>query len=466
MQVEERNGAAERRILIECIINKDFLARLAAVPGEPLRSRWANLLLTWCRAYYADYAKAPGREIETLYADWAVRGADRSSATAIERLLTGLSDEYRSRESSPGDLAFLLSLAQAHLNAVALDRLRERLRDAVDRDDVDAGLREYKAFQPVDLTGPVSINLLTDVEGRRRALSQQQKLLIRYPGAAGSFFGEELAEGCFVGVLGRPKGGKSFTLLDFGWRAFLQGRGVGYFQVGDLTRDQMWRRFHRRVAYRPLGGGKTAYYPKAIALSGEDYRKLAVVDSEPRYFERPLSVAQLDAAYERAARRSKGRLEVSYHPTRTITAQGVREKIIRWREQGFSPQVVVVDYAGNLDTGDRKLDYVRGTEQSWAVLRQISEEFNLLLFAGQQSNAAGIRVWCLTANNWSDSRLILAHVTAFMGVNTTDEEKKSGVIRYNWLLSREGTLSDTDCLYCGRNYDAADPVAVATMADY
>jgi hypothetical protein len=59
--------------------------------------------------------------------------------------------------------------------------------------------------------------------------------------------------------------------------------------------------------------------------------------------------------------------------------------------------------------------------------------------------------------------MILAHCTAFLGVNMTDEEKQRGILRYNFVVRREDAYSESFCLYAGSYLAAADPLAVTTL---
>lgn len=461
MQTESRDGSTERRILIACVVSSVFLARVSGKLGkQPFRSMAGNLLYSWSDDYYRRYRLAPGREIVSILETYAATATSKDSVTPIERLLSSLSGEYE-KYAEEINVPYTIDLAERHFNEVLLERHEEEIKAWRDKGQIEAALSKIASFRRIDLKTQPAIDLLKDKESQQKALEDKQRVLIKYPGAAGIFFGDEFSEDSFVGVLASVKSGKSYTLLDIAWRALLQHRRVAYFQVGDLSRNQIIRRFHRRAAYRPIDA-KTSRYPTGIILP-VGQRELAVVDYQERVYEKPILWPLAKRAFKGIASKSRGGLRLSYHPIKTASVSDIRAALERWDQDNWSAQVIVVDYAGNLAPTDPRMSPVDQASNTWALLRQLSEERNCCVVTAHQSNKEGFSTWVLTRKHFSDSKMVMAHVTAFIGVNATEEEKSRGIIRYNFLVRREAEFSESYCLYCASYLDAACPIVCSCL---
>ncbi len=460
MKIEPRDGTTERHILCHCITSTAFLARVAGRLGkDPFRSKDGNQLWSWCEKHLAKYHTAPDREIERIYAAWAANGADKDTATRIERLLSSLSEEYGHADKV--NLDFALDQAEKYWNDVRLERLEEELRVRREQGGTEAGLKEVQTFTKLDLHTPPFVDVLSDSEAQRAALEDKQRVLITYPGPAGEFFADEFAEDSFVAFMAPAKGKKSFWLLDIAWRAMRQGRQVAYFQVGDLSTNQVMRRFHRRAICRPLKASSIRWPVSIIAPQGRD--GLPIVEWESREFPEDMDWGVAQRAYKRIAGKTGGRIRLSRHATKAIATAGIRNILEAWDREGWVASVVVVDYAGNLAADDIRANPVDQVSHTWAMLRQISELRKCLVVTAQQSNKEGFRAWVLTRSHFAESKMILAHVSAFFGINCTPEEHGQGIIRINTVESREGCRAETNCLYCASALALAQPAVVSCL---
>jgi hypothetical protein len=445
------DGAAERRILINAIVSKEFLARISGkLPSDPLRSEWSNLVLGWCQDFYMKYQDAPKKNIEDIFQQWARTAKNKGTVTNINKVLTQLNGQY---EKNTESVNFSLDMAERFFNQVQLELLQEKMRVRLERGDVDNAISDQASFRKINLKTPPFINIMEDKEAQRRALENKQRVLIRFTGAAGEFFGEEFAEDSFVGLMAQAKGGKSYSMLELGWRAFMQGRNVAYFQIGDLSQDQVMRRFQKRAAYRPLQS-KLVRFPTSIVVPEDDPRAMAEVAYEAKVYDKPLDRKLGERAFQACKEKYKGDIRLSYHPTRTVNVIDIRNILETWDKEGWEAKVVIIDYAGNLAPLDGRILKHEQVDHSWSLMRQISEARKCCVITANQSNRESFRAWVLTRNHFRDSLMVLAHVTAFIGVNMTDEEKESEVVRYNFVARREEKFSESRCLYCASCLDA------------
>jgi hypothetical protein len=461
MRVEERDGSEERSILISCVVSNDFLGRSASkLPKNPFRAEPANRLFYLCKRYYEEYGKAPGKNIGQVVQRWADKNdSQRDVLSYMNRFLSSLSEEYE--RNGDWSIDFALDQAESHFNRVQLERLQESIKTRCERGDIKLGLNDLDSFPRVNLRTPPYISLLRDKQAQRYALEHRQKALIRYPGAAGEFFGDELAEDSFIGVMGPMKSFKSWTLLDMAWQGVRHGRNVAYFQVGDLSRDQIICRFHQRAALRPLKA-KTIRYPQGIVLpSGQ--REPAVLEFKDVHYENGLTWEEAEEGFERVLKKYKGDLRLSCHPVLSVSIADIKGIISAWDREGWEASTIIIDYAGNLSPIDQKARTVDQVSNTWALMRQISQVRKCLVVTANQTNKEGFSSWVLTRKHFAESKMILAHVTAFIGINATDEEKMNGVIRYNWVVRREDMFAESYCLHTGGCLSVSNPIVVSAL---
>jgi len=453
MQVQEVDGSQERRYVIACITSVTFISRAVKLQA-PFRAQDANLVFSWCQDHYRKYKTKLGKEVETVFAIWAQATPDKALHARISRLLESLSGEYERQEEN-GD--FLLDGAEVYFNTVRMERLRESL----DASKIESSLLAIEGFRRANLTVAPSINVLENGDAISSALAVKQQVLIRYPGAAGEFFGNELSEDSFVAVMAPPKGRKSFILLDIAWRAVLQGKNVAYFQIGDLSQSQILRRICERACRRPLMP-RTVQRPVRMMLP-PDNMSLPTVEYEERTYKEELTDEEAITAMKRLCEKTGGRIHLSHHPLRTVSVADIRSILEGWDREGWKASCVIIDYAENLAPLSGKDSLIDQTAATWAMLRQLSEIRKCLVVTASQTNSDGFKSWVLTRRNFRNSLMILAHVTGFIGINCTDEEAARGIIRLNWVVRREDAFSETHCLWCASCLDICSPIMLSCL---
>lgn len=457
MQVEEVSGNVERRILIGMVTSTRYLARLLPVwDRDPLRSRWSNLVGDWCLKHYKKYNEAPKRQIATYYEEWERRTGEKELASIMQRFLSSLSEEF-----DTGDLNIdaLLDETELFLTEVRLERVFQQGQQLLRAGDVAGATQLAQSGSvPYRLRPPERIDVLRDTVAQREGIEKQAKILIRYKGDIGKFYDRELSENAFVLYYGIPKGMKSYMMLDNAWTAMLQRVPVAYFQVGDMTKDQVMRRFDERALRRPLFA-RVVKYPKTLNV-GQGYASTVEWDSIA--FSQNMQIGDLGAYKKYAPNDGKRLLELRCYPTYGASATDIESDLILWEQEGFRPKVVVIDYVENLAPVDRRADPVRQTVDTYARLRSISEK-GYCLISASQSNKEGFKASVMTRLNFRGSLMSLAYPTALIGINQTDQEKDAQVARLNYIAKRFGWFRETKCCVIAACLDVAQPIVLSNF---
>lgn len=463
MKVESRSGAEERSILIGMVTDKAVLARVASKwDGELFSSRWCNLIARWCVKYYQKYQDAPNKAIEGMFESWSSKKErDKNTIGLVENFLDVLSDEYEAEGKPNSD--YLIDLAGAHFNKVKYQKLVESIQGDLDSGDLSDVEDKISNFSRVEMGAGSGIDVLRDKEAIRQAFEHVGEPIVEYKGALGVFLEDVFERDGFVAFTSPEKKGKSWWLLDLAWRAALQERKVAFFAVGDMTQNQMLRRFMVRASRHPMklksGFPGQVKYPKRLVRDPE--RKLPIVKWGSKEFKKPIDVSRAwkscDKILRTKVRTEEVVLNLSCHPNRTIDIFGIESVLKTWEREGWFPDIIVIDYADVLAPPRGSGDLRDQINTTWQMMRSLSQSRHCLVVTATQADAASYRVETLSKTNFTDDKRKHAHVTGMLGVNQTPEEKEHGLYRINFLDFRESDYLESRCVYTAGCLALANP---------
>lgn len=399
-----------------------------------------NLLATWCISYQSKYSKAPGREIEVIFEAWASKKEEieKNIVEFMEKMLHYMSGEYENQ--SPVSSEYILDLAGKLFNRVRMQRVVESVESDLSINDVEKAQNKIRDLVKVDLGVGSIFKPGEDFELWQEALEGNQvETLVHYPKALGKFLEGDFCRECLVAWIGATGSGKSWWLLDLGYRAVRQRRRVAFFEVGDMSRNQFLRRMGQRVLRRPKNSEIVAYpveFTKKEDPPKIDQRKLEGITPQEC----------LDAWRKVQWRRDLFRL--SCHSNRSVDVKGIESQLFDWSREGWVADIVIIDYADILapmSTGTKDLrDQINET---WMYLRRISQDFHCLVVTATQGDAGSYDCRLITRSNFTNDRRKIDHVTGKIGINSISSEKEKGITRLNWLKRRDFGFSEMRQIY-------------------
>jgi len=467
LRIEHREGTEARKVLIGVITNRRVCVAVSDKwDGKMFDSRWANLVCGWAVAYYRKYNKPPGRDIEGLYEAWAAKAKDKESVEAAGSFLESLSAQYVSMKKGVRE-AYTIDLAGQYFTKVRLRKRNEEINAALESGDLEKADKIAKAYNPVEMgLGNDMVKVLEDKEAIREAFEHQADVVVRYPDALGVFLGDALERDGFIALEGPEKRGKTWLLLDMAWQAMLQGRRVAFFEVGDLSKAQIMRRFMIRASRRPL---KACTVRKPISMgppqADGDSPDINFLEKE---YTKALSFNTAWKACEKiVGKRGGDLLRLSVHANSSISITGINEVLSVWeRQDGWVPDAVFVDYfdiLANMTSG-RFENTREAVDATWRAGRRLSQERHVLLVTASQTDADSYETDLLTMSNFTQSKTKRAHTTGTIGINQTEQEKALGIYRLNWLAGREWEYNSSKCVYCCGSLALASPLMFSTFA--
>lgn len=461
MQLEKRDASAERRVLIGMITDPTVLGRIAPKwSREMFRNKYANLIGSWCIKYFEKYEKAPKRRIELEFERWAENNKDEATKDLVERFLGTLSEEYAREDPNPSE--YLIDLAAQHFSRNKKLKLAQALiADVEDGDDAksDERLAEYSKLE---LGIGAGVDVLHDKAAIQAAFQEEGKPLVEYPRALYNFFASALERESLLTFIAPPGRGKSWWLIDLAWRAMLQGKRVAFFGIGDMTQNKMMRRFMCRSAKHPWKAGELRY---PTGLDCPPGNRRATPTFKIKKFPNPLDWKTAWQACQSITGEQKApdsKLKLSTHANYTISIAGVTSILDGWERSGWVPDVIVIDYADLLMPVSTRGDIWNQIDETWRIMRGMSQSRHCLLATASQANTEGIKSDTIKLHHFGGSRWILAHASSIVGLSQSDAEKRNQVMRLNMLKNREEDFDTTMPCHVASCLGLANP-AVRSM---
>lgn len=467
MKIQTYEGSQERLILTAMVTSTEALSKIAPQWKDEtsLQSKFSSIIGKWCVDYFNIHAKAPDRTIESIFQSWAENRKDHELVDTVEKFLAGLSEEYeRGKEINPDHV---INIASVQFRKNALKHLIKTTEGDLEQGHLDKAEQRVSSFHQVQMGDERDIDLFIDKDAFMKPFMSKQEPLFVYPGDVGRFFGNSLEREGFLSFVAPEKTGKTWMLIDLAVRAMLQRKKVAFFEVGDMSEEQVIRRFQIRATQYPQRAPNNKWpfklkYPLKIvppASRGE----LADVEYKIKEFEKERSGGwfweKTQEVINAKGKSNKSYFRLAVRPNFSINVDGIKSTIRMWQiRDDFVPDVVVVDYADILAPPPGRLEVRDQINVTWKQLRNLSAVQHCLVVTATQANAKSYERDTIDRRHFSEDKRKMAHCTGMIGLNVTGEEKELGIIRLNWIVRREEDFSSQRCIYCAGNLRIGSPI--------
>jgi hypothetical protein len=464
------------------IVSTEFMEGVVTFYDPDLvETRFVRTVAEWCARYFKQYGKAPGPHVKDIFESHATR-MDPAEREFISDLLTSLSDEYARADKV--NVHYLLDQAEAYFKTRSLSQLSREISGCLLEGEVQEAESLLGGYKRVGRPLSLGENPFRSADAISRAFEHEETPLFSLPGALGRMLNRELKRDQFLAVMGPEKRGKTWWLNEIAIRAAKARCNVALFQVGDMSEDQVTLRLSVRLAGRSnipcycqmhespvpdcllgqlgrcqkgnrrkalaekierselkglyLSGDHDGHKPCTECIADQNFRGSLWYRKVPEA--KPLTWREAWKTGCRFLGRIKGRdFRLSVHPSDQLTVSGIKGILDNWETfDNFIPDVVVIDYADNLAPEDRREEYRHQQNRTWKLLRGLSQERHCLVVTATQASARAYGKELIDMGDYSEDKRKYAHVTAMVGLNQTPDEKKSGIMRINMVVQREG----------------------------
>lgn len=492
---------SERQIIIGCITNTEYLKQIKEEWNPSyIESQAAKVLSSWCFEYFNKHGKAPMRNIESiLLKKLKKKKVKKELAEEIETdILQDLNEQY---ENQINDLDVLLSDTREYFLERQMELHIEEVQALLDKGEILKAKEIQDEFKFKVGGENEGIDLADDSTDEKidAAFDSNTQIVIKFSGALGKFWNDELTKGSFVSLLAEEKSGKTFMLLEFMMQAYEQGKKIAFFQAGDMTEGQQLIRtaiYLTQKSNKEKFCGKQ-YIPVIDCVKNQTdtcnrriraskfgpfkektekevreeitYDELVEAKQNNKFYKNCYNCINwqnnawgavwleefnngaepLTAREAKRARKkfftNNNQVKLASYANGELTIEKMNSVLDTWELQGFKPDLILVDYA-DLIVGQRMKEMRHSIDYVWRSLRGMSQKRDALTISPTQADAKSYEQDLLTRSNFSEAKSKLAHVTAMYGINHDKEgrEQKIGITRINKIVLREDSFHSTD----------------------
>lgn len=460
-----------------------------------LKSPIHRNIAKWAIEYFDEFDKAPNVHIQDIFEEKIDQGMDEDQVQMIGNVLDRLSREFDRADKFNEDL--VLKRTEEYFTRRKIQILESRIGDLTN-DEAVLLISEFNSssiYADDKITSPIDIT----EEEVESLMAEADKPLFQLPGAIGDFINEELCRERLIGIMGQEKIGKTWNLLEFMIQSARQRCNTIFFQAGDMSENQQKKRIYTRLskkAPREIDCG-TQLFPvldcvhnqlddcleagrecdiglvsnpkefedifkhrkklKEIFVESEEegytpctycrnrkkhYKYEGSIWYEEREIEH-LKIGNIMEANKKFKKRMKGKhFKLVTYPNDSLTISLIKSHIEYFiHSEGFTPDVIAVDYPELLSTSDMNISEERHRENyKWKNLRAISQIYNCLVIAPTQADAESYDKKSLALKNFTEDKRKYSHVTVMLSLNRTKWETVAGLVRIGKLLVREGRM--------------------------
>ena len=464
----------EKRIIVGLITSSEFTKKIMPILDmDYFTNSYLKTVASWCIAFFQEHEKAPNQHINDIYESYSATMKEAESEL-IGSLLKLLSEQY---DPESVNVDYLLNCARDYFRKRELEIVVNNVSVLKEKGEYDEAEEEIKRFKKVSLelnSGHIinlgDIDQITEIYRKR---DEENKHFFQMPGDLGKYLGN-FKRGDVIAYFAPAKKSKSWTLVDHFKHAVLQKRRTIFWSI-EMTQEEILPRIMQ--SFQPMTKEEGNYtFPVfdckknqtgdcADRLSGVVIRDGDEILEDPTHVpctlckghggkhKYDMTVYQ-DTIYREAddiytvqnlingKLRNKGMADnfkkharVIVHPKYTLTYEKMVHDIETLNNEGFIPDIFIIDYVDILDIGSKFDDY-RAVDESWKLLARLAGEYNVLVITATQANKEGHSAGVLGSTHQAGFYGKNQHVNEMVGLNQTPEEKAQGIIHYGITEAR------------------------------
>lgn len=451
MKREKLNTLSERDLLIGLITSEKFCREICPILNPRLLEiEYARTVAGWIKDFYNNFKKAPGKDIMKLYRAKCEEISDEDLQDNILTFVEKVCKDFETLKTFNDE--FVLQQTITYLKGRSLKNLNEDIDAYLTAGEISKAENAITKYKSVEKNSGKSVSLLHNTESLINSFTQEDELLFRFPGAYGDVVGDVNRED-FISYLAPMKRGKTFALIDAGVVAVQNGLKVLHVSL-EMSEARMQKRYWTALSGQ-LNKDRNdivySYFEKTDSDSKKCWRIKHKTISR-----KTVSIAEIEKKQKSFRRLFRGGdIRIFAVPAYNLTVEQLDMELDRLDQQeGFIPDVVIVDYADIMTPSDRSNDYRNQLDGIWKRLRGLAQKRKCVVFTASQSGRASIDKDAESKDIAEDIRK-LAHITSMISLNQTPSEKKAGILRLKQLALREGEQEFreavcTQCLSIGR----------------
>ena len=465
---------SEKKILIGMIVSTEYLHKIIHMADlKYFVLDYSRHIVRWVLEYYKKYKEAPSKHIQDIF-NTEKENLKEAEADLIEEFLSALSDEFE--RDSKFNVDYLIDRTVKYFDERSLVVLSENIQSCVGAGKIEKAKELLQGHRVVakntsQWVNPFEENFVAEVYKTHLSPEPDVDLnenLFKMPGKLGDLMGM-FKRGWLISYLAPRKRGKTFFLQETAIQAATNKLNVAVFSL-EMSKLGFAGRLIQRIT--AMGEETLYYYPVFDCLRNQDgscsrkeSSKIVSIDNKTIEFDesighvactkcrgnkkfvpvtwfekikRPIMTEKKLVRGAKGFRFSYGdRVRVKIYPSFSANLTNIISDLdLLEYTEGFIPDVVLIDYADILAPEDRRSDQNTRIDETWKMMKQISEMRHCAVFTATQGNRRSGETKNTKANDVSWDIRKNDHVDAQYTLSQTVEEKKRGAIRIANSLHR------------------------------
>jgi len=464
-------GSLERQIVIGLITSSEFIRDIQQIYiNDSFKIPFAKTITQWCFEYFDKYQKAPGKHIERIfYEKEAFLDADESDM--IKEFFEGISEQYVN--SDKFDEPYILDKAEEYFRNRSLKCLMSDIQHHLVNDNIDDAESLIKNYTNITKTKIKGVDPIFDLNIINDALDlDTSDRLFSFPGVLGQTMGY-LERGWLFSFVGSSGTGKTWWLMYAALKALFSGLNVLFVSL-EMSEKQMVKRIQHYITGLPSkkyeGVVDIPYFEcENIQSCNHFKKKKAKCDICKSYTPVILykKSSKKEMTFEQAAKKSNAikksallrgnKFKLVTFPSKSVNMEGLRSYLNNLEKmEGFSPDVIVTDYADKFAPANNRTDNRHQIASIWEEHKALALEKNCLVITASQSNTArtGKKI---KQGDWAESIAKLELLDAGMAINMSPDDKKKGCMKAVMLKQRHDDFSLNTEITVLHNYRIGRP---------
>ena len=469
----------ERQILTGMIVSTEFCDQIWQLwDDKTVQFSYSKIIGKWCKEYYDNYGKAPGRHIEDIFIE-NKKNLSSVDQEGIAEFLSGISREFE----GVFNVDYILDSAEKHFRLVAIEKVREKLGDLVKNEDIeqaDSLLREYVPTKRFDH------NRFDPIKDLQKSLSlftsERVKSLYEFDGVLGNAVGG-ISRGELVSIVGPSGVGKTWWLIMMGINAAFRGLNVAFFSF-EMSEAEINQRVHqmntgstRKIKkdtipipiWDCLHNQMDDCHKNLIRTNG--IRLYSDSGDVPKYPYAPIGYKACCACRDKHPRSWKPRTWFKEYPVKELSESSIIDKhrsimsvygsrmgefnvvsapsgemsvsdvkaYIKNREcyDGIVVDMVITDSADKMKADSNYSDPRHGIYKIWMQHKALAESLHAAVVTVSHSNTerSGKRI---KQGDWAEDIRKLRECDTAFSLNQSPAEKEAGIYAIDVIKRRQG----------------------------
>lgn len=416
-------------------------------------------IVEWILEHYEYYEEAPGIHINDILLRKS-KTLDDDEESLIKKIIS------KGLKTSSSNVDYATDEALQFFKKRELEITADNIKYYLGRNEIAEAERELEEYRKVSKITSDWVNPFDEAEVED-FYAQKEQDFIKFPGELGELLGG-FERHWLVGLSGAFKVGKTWLLQDFAILALANRLKVVFFSL-EMQKNQMKGRIYQRLLTLGKEGGKFLY-PVFDCLANQNgtcernertntYKLVDNHGAKPSKYrlsnyrpctycrdnhisdysretwfteieEKGFDGERINSTIRAMNKQFGGLFRLKTYPRFSANVGDIMRDldILEWQE-GFVPDIVLVDYADILKPEDSRKVGVEKEDETWMKLAQLAGDRHCLVVTPTQINKEGQDV--VKQKRSHQARWIgkLAHVDSMLTIDQTPSENRAGIVR-------------------------------------